>query len=420
MSVNLIRIMQQFVAAALLLVTVSATPAARKGQDRPGTNLEVAAIYFPSWHEDDHYSSWYGEGWNEWRLVESAKPRFEGHQHLRPTADWGYFDEADPEVMARQIDLAAEHGLDVFIFDWYWYSGVKFLHGALEEGFLKAANRDRMKFALMWADHTWGHQMPHPYEGPFNWLLPIRHSPANFERVMAYCIEHYFNEPNYWRLEARDGWKEGLYFSLFAPEEFVRQLGGPEKARAVLDAARKQVADAGLGPIHFAAFTGIPESIEMLEDAGFDSMTSYNVTTMSSGLRLPQQPFEPYDDMVNRHEGYWDNMDTGVLPYAPVVTVGWDCSPRWETEIPWPPEKNHYPYSPIVTGNTPEKFGGLIQRALRHVESSPHRPPFFLINAWNEWTEGSSLLPNTLYENGYLEALKAAMEEPQKTQGAAE
>jgi hypothetical protein len=178
----------------------------------------------------------------------------------------------------------------------------------------------------------------------------------------------------------------------------------------VLDGARKQVKEAGVGEIHFAAFTGIPQSIGDLKKAGFDSMTSYNVTTMSSGLRYPEQPFEEYDAFVERHESYWDNMDTGELPYGPVVTVGWDVTPRWEHNVPWPPQKNHYPYTPIVINNTPEKFGELVRRGLRQVQDAKLKPPALFVNSWNEWTEGSSLLPQQKYGNGYLESLKQALE----------
>lgn len=379
-------------------------------QEKP--NLDVAAIYFPSWHEDDHYSAWLGEGWNEWELIDSAKPRFEGHQLLKPTKEWGYFDEADPKWAAKQIDLATDHGIDVFIFDWYWYSGVQFIHGALEDGFLKAPNRDKMKFATMWANHTWGNYFPFPYDEPFHVWLPIRHSAEDFERVIQYHIDHYFNQPNYWRVDG------GLYFSIFAPEQFVQQLGGPEATRKVLDATRKQVADAGLGELHVAGFTGIPQSLESLKAAGFDSITSYNVTTSSLGLTQPEHPTVPYETLIEGSERYWDGMDVGLLPYAPVVTVGWDVTYRWEDDVPWPPQKGHYPYTPVITGNTPEKFGDMFLRARRHVADSPNNPPFILINAWNEWTEGGALLPNTLYGNCYLEALEAALEAPLDEQDA--
>ena len=387
-------------ACSAAVTALAADPQPKPSKQRP----DVAAIYFPSWHTDDHYSAWYGEGWNEWKLIQDNPQRFPGHHTDKPADDWGYFDEADPKWMAKQIDLANQYGVDVFIFDWYWYSGVQILHRPVEETLPKTPNKDKIKYALMWADHTWVNYFPYPYDGPANWLLPIRHTPENFKRVMQHCIEKHFNQKNYWRMNG------GVYFALFAPEDFVKQLGGADKARQVLDAARKQVRDAGLGEVHFAAFTGIPHSVPDMKKAGFDSMTSYNVTTMSSGLTFPRDQFEEYDAFVERHEGYWDAMDTGQVPYCPVVTIGWDVTPRWEKNIPWPPEKSHYPYTPRVINNTPEKFGNLVRRALRQVETAKLPVSAIFVNSWNEWTEGGALIPQQKYGAGYIEALKKAME----------
>jgi len=73
-----------------------------------------------------------------------------------PAADpvWGYEDESDPVVMAKKIDAAATHGVNTFIFDWYWYENEPFLEEALNRGFLAAANRDRVSFYLMWPTTT--------------------------------------------------------------------------------------------------------------------------------------------------------------------------------------------------------------------------------------------------------------------------
>ena len=57
--------------------------------------------------------------------------------------------------MAKKIDAAADHGIDVFLFDWYHYDDGPFLARALEQGFFAAPNRERLKFALMWANHNW-------------------------------------------------------------------------------------------------------------------------------------------------------------------------------------------------------------------------------------------------------------------------
>jgi hypothetical protein len=360
---------------------------------------EIAAIYFPGFHRDDHYDKWLGAGWNEWKLLLEAKPRFPGHRLFLP--EWGPFDEADPAWMERQIDLAAGHGIGVFVFDWYWYSGVKILYRPLEEGFLKARNRSKLKYALMWANHDWRNVFPAPLDKRPTVWLPSRVTPGDFEQIMAHCIAAHFCQPNYWRVEG------GLYFSVFDAASFVRQLGGAEKARAVVDRARRQIEAAGLGKLHLAAFTRSPAAAKNLRAAGFDSLTTYNVTA-SGKARLPNHPLDDYADLVARHETFWKEMDSGVLPYAPVVTAGWDCTPRWAKDCPWPPPRSGYPYTQVVVGNTPELFGELCCKARRHFESSRLRPPGILLNAWNEWTEGSVLLPDRRYKARFLEEAQRA------------
>ena len=44
--------------------------------------------------------------------------------------------------------------------DWYWHEGTQFYHEQLEQGFLKADNRSKLKFAVMWANHDWKNVYP--------------------------------------------------------------------------------------------------------------------------------------------------------------------------------------------------------------------------------------------------------------------
>ena len=57
------------------------------------------------------------------------------------------------------IDAMADAGIDAIIFDWYRYDddidGGVMIEEALRKGFLQAPNRNRVKFALMWANHTY-------------------------------------------------------------------------------------------------------------------------------------------------------------------------------------------------------------------------------------------------------------------------
>jgi len=364
---------------------------------------EVVAVYCPLWHNYDHASSWKGEGWCEWELLRQAKPRFKGHyQPLRP--EWGCFDESDPRWSAKEIALAADHGIDVFLVDWYWYSGVRLMEEALERGLLRARNRQRVRFALMWANHPWADYFPAPFGQRWNSWLPSRHTEADWLRVMAYCGEHYFNQPHYWQVAGR------LFFSLFEPLRLVRELGGARAFRRLLATTDRQLARAKLPPLHLNAMVGGPRDVDELRDAGYASTTSYNVTGAG---RIGPTFTERYEDVVAAHVARWQSMARTALPYSPVVTTGWDVTPRCETTVPWPfppsplSGKLEYPYGPVVVGNTPRRFAGLCRQGLDFCRATQPTPNAVFVNAWNEWTEGCYLLPEKRYGTQYLEAIRA-------------
>ena len=368
--------------------------------------VEVAAIYCPLWHGYDHMSAWKREGWCEWELVKAAPARFDSHyQPLRPS--WGCFDESDPSWAAREIDLAAENGVGVFLFDWYWYGGVQLMQEALERGFLRGGNRSRLQFAIMWANHDWADYFPAPFGKPWNSWLPMRHTPRDFDRVLDYCAEHYFRQPNYWRVEGR------LFFSVFNPRLLLAQLGGPAGVRPLLDRADRRLQKAGLPSLHWNAMTADPALVADLTAAGFHSTTCYNV--IDAGRTSPELT-QNYADLMEAHAVVWERMRGSALPHAPVVTMGWDVTPRCEHTVPWPfpvsplTGRQDYPYGPVVLGNTPERFGELCARAADFAAGQAGEPSAVFVNAWNEWTEGSYLLPEERTGVRHLEALKRALE----------
>src|SRR5438034_366150 len=129
-----------------------------------------------------------GEGWSEWELVKAARPRFPGHRQPK-VPQWGYGDESDPSVMAQKIDTAADHGIDAFIFDWYYYDDGPFLDRPIDIGFLQAKNNHRLKFALMWANHDWQEIQPYKRGAPPKLLFPGRVTPATFEKICDHVIK---------------------------------------------------------------------------------------------------------------------------------------------------------------------------------------------------------------------------------------
>ncbi|MBO4862047.1 MAG: glycoside hydrolase family 99-like domain-containing protein, partial [Firmicutes bacterium] len=49
---------------------------------------------------------------------------------------------------------------------------------------------------------------------------------------------------------------------------------------------------------------------------------------------------------------------------------------------------------------------GFLRNAKAYVDAHPDQPPLVTINAWNEWSEGSCLEPDTWYKYGFLKAVK--------------
>ena len=199
----------------------------------------TVAYNFPAWHTTPFMEKAIHSGWTEFELLRAAKPLYPSHQMPRYPL-WGSFNEADPAWAAREIDAAADHGIDVWMIDWYWHAGTMFYHEQLENGFLQASNTNRLKFAIMWANHDWRNVYPAPPSGPAPLLIAQTHSEDDTLRAIDYCIEHYFHRPNYWRFN------NGLVFGIFDVGLMCKLLGF-DGLKRTLERLRQRVLKAGLG-----------------------------------------------------------------------------------------------------------------------------------------------------------------------------
>ena len=232
-------------ALAVAFASCGSSPKKTEDPDR----ITVACYYFPNYHTHDRRNdSLKGDGWAEWELVKKARPCFDGQQQPKVPA-WGYTDEKDPAEMARKIDAAADNGVDVFIFDWYYYDDGPFLNRALDEGFLKAPNTEKLKFALMWANHDWLDIHPYTKGDEQKILYPGRVTPETFDKIGDLIIKEYFTKPNYWTVDGKP------YFSVYDVQKFVENFGSVEAARAAMDKMREKAVAAGLPGVHWNLVT---------------------------------------------------------------------------------------------------------------------------------------------------------------------
>ena len=381
------------------------------GKDGSKTNsrsdkITVAAYYFPNYHTDDARNIQNkGAGWSEWELVKAAQPRFPGHDQPKVPL-WGYTDEKDPKVMEQKIKAASEYGIDCFIFDWYMYEDGPFLNRCIDEGFLKAKNVDKIKFALMWANHDWVEIHPYTRGTKQKLLYPGKVSPQKFEEIGNILISQYFTQSNYWKIDGKP------YFSVYDIQKFIEGFGSIEATKTAMDRLNQKAIAAGLKGIHWNMVAwGRPilpvEKISadfpnLMKLLGFDSATSY---VWIHHANLPDRQTD-YNLVRHQYMEHWDKAKSEYpIPYFPNVSMGWDSSPRCDLKSEW--GNFGYPFMNIIGNNTPENFKKALQTTKDKLLSDPNGPRIMNINCWNEWTEGSYLEPDTKNKYGYLEAVKS-------------
>ena len=247
------------------LETLAGDPALLKKPE----GLTVAAYAFPNYHASALHNKIYSQGWTEYNLIRSARPWFEGHQQPR-TPLLGELDESKPSTWETYNKLCKQSGIDVLIWDWYWYDGKPCLHEALENGFLEASNTKDVKFACMWTNHPWYVLYPTKRTDGSNAYPPSFDAPDFSKeecwKSLSYMISRYCHLENYWRIDDKP------VICIWDARRLESKLGiaGVKQLFAELTDYAKKLGHKGL---HFHV-TGF--SCGNMKEEGYDTVGSYN------------------------------------------------------------------------------------------------------------------------------------------------
>lgn len=254
-----------------------------------------------------------------------------------------------------------------------------------------------MQFYIMWANHDvkrnyWN---VHKYKDDTSVLWNAVVDENNFKIIVDRVINQYFKQPNYFKIDGKP------VFSIFSIDKLMESFGGDAKrTREALDYFREEVKKAGFPDLHIQWNQGggslmSKESAEKfsnkVEEMGFNSVAMYNM----GGLN---EDYLVYGDNSRKIRTQMDSILN--IPLFPCVSVGWDDTPRFPAK--GMKDVVHY-------HNTPESFAALLYQAKKYADSHPEQTKLITINAWNEWVEGSYLLPDMQNGFGYLKAVKEVM-----------
>lgn len=357
---------------------------------------DIAAYVWPSYTGKEPRSlPFWEKGMGEWQTVLSAEKKCDLHTLPRKPL-WGAVDEADPAVMEMEIDAAVSHGVNVFIYDWYWYDRRPFLECCLDDGFLGAKNNGDMKFYLMWANHDatflWDKRISDKSGVIWQGSQPI----DEFRTVCHRVIEKYFTRENYYKIDGCP------VFMIYDVMNLMRGLGGIEKTREALDWFREEVKKAVFPNLHLQLTIWSEHAVDV---SGVDSGKSGSTRDIVPALGFDSITHYQFVHFVNCNRDYreilsdvareWERIRSEYkVPYFPHISIGWDNNPRY----------NSLTY-PIMRNNTPEEVKKGFEMA-KAFSDKYNTTPLITINSWNEWTEMSYLEPDDVYGYGYLEAVR--------------
>lgn len=317
--------------------------------------FEVGAYYFPGWRSA-----------GQWQPIRSFPER-------RPLLGW--YREGDPEVADWHIKWAVEHGITFFAYDWYWSQGARQLEHALHDGYFHARYRHLLKFCLLWANHN----------------PPGTHSQADCLAVTRYWIENYFRRPEHLTVDGKP------VLIVFSPQRLTEDLGSAGVKRA-FEAMRAECRAAGLPGLYLLACVGDAGQARTAAAEGYDAITAYNWPGLGMiGASL----FAPFATLLDGYRRQWELLRArSPLPLMVPVCGGWDSRP-------WHGENNLVRY-----GRTPALFRQHLADAKRFLNDEKDASPlrrFVLIEAWNEWGEGSYIEPHQEFGFGYLDAIREVL-----------
>jgi len=333
--------------------------------------ITLGAYIFPGWYRDtgrgDYPYRTHDED-SEWKRCIAQQPA--------PRPLLGFYDDSLPEVNDWHITWALDHGISFFAFDWYWNAGETRLLRTLERGFLKAKYAPQMKFCIHWCNHA------------LDWKRDGKPAPLDFSKpallqMTAYLADHYFKLPNYLTVDGRP------VFMAFVPGALVQANGGPAGFRAALEDMNKILRAKGLKDLYFVALGG-----GNYAESGFSADTAYSYYGVD-----PDSKYEwksgcavPYADMVPHFETMWQAYAKRPgIDYIVPVGSNWDDRPRARKR------------ARVIVGKTPDLFEKMCRASLNHIDAHNR---LAIIEAWNEWGEGSFIEPDKQFGFAFLDRVR--------------
>lgn len=371
--------------------------------DNERIKARVIAMYLPQFHRTEVNDRYWGEGFTEWDNVTKARPLFKGHEQPKlPDNTLGFYDLSRPEIRELQARLAADAGIEGFMYWHYWFgNGTMALNRPLED--VLSSGTPDYPFCMGWANHSW-------HTGSWTAAGGRRHKSVTIFNQLYPGVDDHIAHFNYCLPAFRD--KRYItvdqcpLFAIWAPCD-IPDLKGFIKLWKSL------ATEAGLKGLHLTAIRVSRKdmTVDELIDAGFDSVNNCNYNMWRAECHVAGSKWlKMARSFLSQH------LNAALQRYDYAEIIKWMCDDTDRREDVYPTILPGYDRSPragrkaqIYTGNTPQLFASHAADAISRVADKSPEHRIILLKSWNEWGEGNYMEPDRLHGAAFLAALKEAL-----------
>lgn len=355
----------------------------------------VVAFYLPQFHPTPENDEWWGPGFTEWTNVTKAEPLFAEHRQPRLPGELGFTDLRVAETRKAQADLAREYGVSAFCYYYYWFDGGRrLLNRPLDE--VLASGEPEFPFMICWANEPWSRN----WDGLNKDVLMPQTYMDGWVDLFADDIAPVLKDRRYLRVEGTE-----------TPILFIyRLMNIPDPVSAVAG-LREALKRNGIPAVHIAAARlALADDKQLPNDPaefGLDAFFEFPPHGVPA-VAVPESErpanltggMYDYGRTVDAARGKLNDSDPAI-PVHFGAMMGWDNTARRGSA------------AHIFKGATPANFRRWMRGVVKHWYTLPDAENrLVLVNAWNEWAEGTCLEPDRDFGRGWLEAVRSAVGNP--------
>lgn len=357
----------------------------RPAADAVPASARIIPFYLPQFHRVEENDRWWGTGFTEWYNVVKAAPIFDAHVvPLRPT-ELGYYSLELDSVRERQRELSQAHGIEGFMYYYYWFAGRKLLERPIEA--LLASDIDQ-PFCIMWANENWTRRWD---GGDTDVLIGQDYDVVPAEQFID-DVMPLLRDPRYLRAGG------AVVLAVYK----LAQLPDPA---ATVQRWRERCREEGVGELLLLQ-VDVGEAMGGLEQHGAAHIVDGSLTFAPHNLpwMASEVVATPKDDRFEGNMMSYRGMAGAAIEqlesleptHAPGMMVTFDNTARRQ----WRPD--------LFTGSNPYTYRRWLAACIAAVADRPEDERLVFVNAWNEWAESAVLEPTEQFGRTYLLATRSA------------